>query len=103
MDKQSIKKTLDELKALPKKKFNQTIDLIIVLKGLNMKKPDDHVEFYHALHYSSGKENKICGFVGPELYDQAKEVFDTAILVDNFDKFAKDKKAVKKGAVINKA
>jgi len=96
MNKEDIKKSLDELKALPKKKFNQTVDLIVVLKGLNLKKPEDQLDFYHLLHSTPGKEIKIGGFVGAELIDQAKEVFDEAILVDDFPKYAKDKKAVKK-------
>ena len=54
MDKETIKKTLEELKALPKKKFNQTVDLIIVLKGLNLKKAEEHVDFYHLLHHLLG-------------------------------------------------
>ncbi|MEE9525648.1 MAG: hypothetical protein V3V78_03530 [Candidatus Woesearchaeota archaeon] len=96
MDKETIKKTLDELKALPKKKFNQTFDLIIVLKGIDLKKTDNHIDFYHLLHHNPGKDVKICALVGAELISQAKEVFDEAILVEDFPKYQKDKKAVKK-------
>jgi len=74
MDKDIVKKALDELKQLPKKKFNQTVDLIVVLKGLNLKKPDDQLDFYHLLHHNPGKEVKIGGFVGAELLDQSKEI-----------------------------
>jgi len=95
MDKETIKKALEDLKALPKKKFNQTVDLILVLKGLNLKKTDDQIEYYQLLHNTPGKKIKVCAFVGAELMSQAKELFDTAVLVDDFHKYQKDKKGVK--------
>ena len=64
--------------------------------GLNLKKAEEQVDFYHLLHHSPGKDIKICAFVGPELAGQAKEVFDEAIHVDDFPKYQKDKKGVKK-------
>ena len=95
MDKETIKKAIEELKK-SKRKFNQTYDLIIVLKNLNLKKPEEQVDFFQQLHFSSGKKIKVCGLVGSELIGQAKEVFDTAIVDDDFPKYVKDKKAVKK-------
>ena len=42
-----------------------------------------------------GKKVKICGFV-KQLKDKSKEAFDETIVLDDFVKYAKDKKAIKK-------
>ena len=97
MKKEDLLKSLKELKEKSEKRnFNQTIDLIITLKNLNLKKPEDQVDFFQSLHFPVGKKVKVCALVGPELIGQAKEVCDVAISVDDFDKYAKDKKAIKK-------
>ena len=95
MDKANIKKTIEELKNSSKRNFKQTYDLIFVFKNLNMKKPEDQVEFFQLMHFGTGKQIKICGLVGSELLTQAKEVFDTTISDEEFVKFSKDKKALK--------
>ena len=38
MNKQDIKKAIDELKKLPKRKFSQSYDIIINLKNFEVKK-----------------------------------------------------------------
>ena len=76
--------------------FAQTYDLVINLKDLDLKKPEHQVDFYATLHNSTGKTRKICALVGAELNAQAKEVCDFAIISDDFDTVAKDKKAFKK-------
>ncbi|MBW2977833.1 hypothetical protein KY331_03235 [Candidatus Woesearchaeota archaeon] len=97
MKKEDILKSLKELKEKSEKRnFNQTVDLIITLKNLNLKKPEEQVDFFQSLHFPVGKKVKVCALVGPELIGQAKEVCDAAISVDEFPKYAKDKKAVKK-------
>jgi len=48
------------------------------------------------LHYSKGKNIRVCGLVGPELLEQSKKAFDTTINVDEFERYQKDKKLVKK-------
>ena len=56
MDKSEVKKALEELKKSSKKRnFKQRIELIVNLKGLNMKKPEEQVELFVPLHYSTGK------------------------------------------------
>jgi large subunit ribosomal protein L1 len=95
MDKQSLIKTLKELKKDSKKKFNQSVDLIIALKDLNLKKPEDQVEFFAHVPYETGKK-KICAFVGRELLDQAKEACDFAIDDHDFPKYQEKKNEAKK-------
>lgn len=97
IDKTTILKGLKELREKsPKKNFKQTIDLIITLKDLDLKKPEQHVDLFLNLHHNRGRKVKVCALVGPELFDQAKEACDKAIMIDQFEFYAKDKKAVKK-------
>ena len=39
MDKKELAKVLEDLKANNKRNFAQTVDIIFVLKNLNLKKP----------------------------------------------------------------
>ncbi|MFH1439411.1 MAG: 50S ribosomal protein L1 [Candidatus Woesearchaeota archaeon] len=96
MDKDKIKKAIEELKKNNKKrKFSQSYDLIITLQNLDMKKIEQQIDFYTTLHFTRGKKVKICALVGPELKDEAKDVCDTMLTVDDFPKYS-DKKAAKK-------
>lgn len=96
MDKSTVSKTLKQLKAnSPKKNFKQSIDLIINLKDLDLKKPEQQVNLFVTLHYSTGKESSVCAFVGPELEKSAKETCNEIILAESFPRF-KDKKDIKK-------
>ncbi len=79
-----------------KRNFKQKVDLIFNLKDLNLKKPEQQIEFFVKLHYSKGRESKICALVGPELASKAKSACDNFILVDEFQKYAGDKKLSKK-------
>lgn len=96
MDKKAIEKTLEEAKKNSKKRnFEQTIELIINLKELDLKIPEHQVEFFTTLPYPQ-KKNVICAIVGPELADQAKQHADKVITPDKFPIYIQDKKAVKK-------
>jgi len=72
MDKETVKKAIEELKK-SKRNFKQTFDLIFVLKNLNLKKPEEQVDFFQLMHFATGKKIKVCGLVGSELIGQAKE------------------------------
>lgn len=97
MDKKKFIEAIHKVKENSKKrKFNQSIDLIITVKDLDLKKTDNHIETFVQLHYSKGKKIKVCGLVGPELLDQSKKNFDTTISVDEFAKYQGDKKLTKK-------
>jgi len=79
-----------------KRKFKQSVELIINFRDLDLKKPEHQLEMYIQLHKPKEKKIKICGLVGPELHEQAKQAFDNAILIDDFEKYTKDKKSAKK-------
>lgn len=97
MNKNKFLEALKKAKEGSKKRnFKQKVDLIVNLKDLDLKKPEQQVEFFVKLHYSKGKESKICSLVGPELASKAKSACDNVILVDDFQKYAGDKKLSKK-------
>lgn len=96
MEKQQIVEALQVTRTnSPKRNFTQTVDLVINLKNLDMKKPDNNIDQFINLHFPKGGKVKVCALVGPELLDQAKKTCDAAIPVEEFTTY-KDKKAVKK-------
>jgi large subunit ribosomal protein L1 len=94
------KQILDAVKKLRdsknKKKFNQTFDLVVNLKNLNLKKPDEKVDLYVQLPNGRGKKVNICMFADDTMVLDAKKVFDKVVEKAEFVKYAKDKKATKK-------
>lgn len=93
MDEKLITKSVEELKQA-ERKFTQSFDMIFALKGLNLKNPDDQVEFFLQVHKTLGKKRKVCALVGPELVDDARKIFDKTVTVDEFPKLGK--KEIKK-------
>lgn len=97
MNKENITEALKRLRTnAPKREFSQSVELVINLKGLDLKKPDQQVELYIPLPHSRGKETKIGALVGPELAEQAKKACDTAVIQDQFTQYDGNKKNIKK-------
>jgi len=96
MEKKSIVEAVKKAKAAKKKgKFTQTIDLIINLKEIDVKKENERVEELVALPNGRSKPAKICAFVGAELKEAAEKFCDKVILSDDFAKWG-DKRKNKK-------
>jgi large subunit ribosomal protein L1 len=96
MNKEEILSALAQAKDISdKRNFKQTFDLIINLKGVDMKKTDQQVSTYVTFSHSKGKKAKICALVGPELEEHAKKTCDGTITASSFDKYT-DKKEIKK-------
>jgi large subunit ribosomal protein L1 len=96
MDKDIIAATLKKVKDnSPKRNFKQSLDLIMNLKGLDLKKAEHQVSLFVALHYDTGKDVSVCALVDTDLEAKAKEVCSETILADQFEKF-KNKAAAKK-------
>jgi len=94
MNKNQVIETLKELRSNSKKrKFDQSIDLIINLKELDMKK--SNVDTFVTLPHLRGKDVKICAIVGPELENQAREYCNKVILKKELDSYKTDPKKVK--------
>lgn len=100
MNQMEEKDVLDAIKKLKessnKRNFTQTYDLIINLKGIDLKKTENQIDLFIPLHFSKGREGKICALVGSELIDEARKTCEVAIHQDEFDKYANDKKLAKK-------
>ena len=96
MDKGQIQEALAKANDISRKRnFKQSYDLIINLKGLDLKKQEHQIDTFVMLPHSKGRKVRVCALVGPELASQAKETYDDVILADNFDKY-KEKKPTKK-------
>jgi len=96
MDKNSLKEAVKKLKESSKKrKFTQKVDLIVNLKGLDLKKPEEQVELYVVLSHDFGRKMKVCALVGPELKEEAEKNTDKMIFVDDFVQYQQNKKLAK--------
>lgn len=95
MDKNNVLKAITELKKNSKKReFKQTYDIIINLKELNLKKPEENVNDFLVLPFPRGKKVRTCALVGNELVTKAKAVCNQVIHKDDFEDY--DKKSIKK-------
>ncbi len=95
MDKTLVLSKLKELREKSKKRnFSQSIDLIINLKQLDLKKPENKIDLFVLLPYSKGKKTKICGLVDKELLKESKENLDHTITKEEFQNL--NKKQIKK-------
>jgi len=97
VSKEDFANTLKQLKEIsPKRKFAQSVDLIINLKELDLKRPEEQLDVWVPLGHSRGKVVKIAALVGPELLEQAKTICDTAIPHDEFKRYEGKKVDIKK-------
>ncbi|MEK6968744.1 MAG: 50S ribosomal protein L1 [Nanoarchaeota archaeon] len=100
MEKEAITQAIKQAKETsPKRKFKQSFDLIINLKDLDLKKNEQQVDFFANMPAPTGKKKKICALVDSGMKEEATKVCDGVVSDDEFDKYAKDKKAAKKLAV----
>ena len=97
MQKEDFQKTLKFLREnAPKRNFKQAIDCIVVLREIDLKRPEEQVDVYTTLPFGRGKDVKVCALVGAELREQAKQNCDFMIISDDFSKYEGNKKAIKK-------
>ncbi len=94
MDEKEVLKALKDIRN-KKRRFSQSVDLVVGLKDLDMKKPEQQVDFFIELPNPTGKKASVCALVAQELASEAKEVCDAVVLQEDFQRYAKDKKAVK--------
>ena len=93
MEKQEVLKSIKELREKsPKKNFSQSVDLVINLQNLDLKKPEHKVDLYLQLPHPRGKKLKLCAFVDAQLAQKAKGVFDNVVTKDEFAKWINNKK-----------
>ncbi|MBR9700646.1 hypothetical protein GOV11_02170 [Candidatus Woesearchaeota archaeon] len=88
LDEKKLKEAVQSLHK-HKVKFSQSYDLLVSLKDLNLKNPDDQVEFFTQLPVSPGKKISVCALVGPEMVDEAKSAMDKVVRQSEFGKLQK--------------
>lgn len=94
MDEKSINKALTELRKIStKRKFLQSIDVIITLKDIDMNK-QGKIEDFVRLPFGKTKKAKICALVGNESEAGAKAA-DKIILSSDFEKWNKPREIKK--------
>ncbi len=96
VSKEDFHNTLQQLKTTsPKREFSQSVDLIINLKELDLKKPEEQLDVWLPLTHPKGKPIRIAALVGPELKEQAKTTCDTVITHDEFKRYEGKKKDIR--------
>ncbi len=94
MDRNAVINALNVLRERSdKRNFVQSVDFIITLKDLDLKKPEGQVDFFLALPKPTGRSVAVCALVGAELFEQAKKFCDKAIVDEEFSRL--DKKTIK--------
>jgi len=96
MNQKTVIEALKKIRSESKeRKFKQAVELIVNLKDLNLKNPDEQLEFFTNVPNSFGK-NKVCAIVAGELLEEAKKICDKVITVGELGEYQKDKIKTKK-------
>jgi large subunit ribosomal protein L1 len=73
LDKKTLLDAVKEAKSKSgQKKFNQTVDLILDIKEIDMKAPEGKIQAVVELPHATGKPNKICIIASGELALKAR-------------------------------
>lgn len=97
MDKKTILSAIEALrKDSPKRGFNQSVDMILNFKGLNLKDPTHKVEVFLPLPHPRSRKVDVCAIVDDSLVLEAKKVCDMVIPLDRLQEEAKKKREMKK-------
>lgn len=88
IDDKDIQKAVQEMHG-QKRNFSQSYDLIVALKDINLKHPDEQVEFFVSLPNHPKKKVSVCALVGPELVDEANAAADATVRQAEFEKLGK--------------
>lgn len=91
----AVQKALEEAKAR-ERKFRESVDLAINLRGLDLTNPKNRVEDEVPLPAGRGRPIKIGVFGSGELAQKARTTADTVIMPNEIEELAGDKKRLKK-------
>ena len=96
--KHEVSRALGELrKSITKKKFAQSIDLVVRLREVDLKKPENRINETIALPNPPEKGLKVCVIASGDLATRAKSAgADMLIGRQELDDISKDKKAARK-------
>ena len=99
LNEKEVSQKVEELKKLEekKRKFNQTIDLIVNLKEIDLKQPTSRINVELKLPKPLGKELKICVIAQGDLALRAQKAGVSRVIEkDELGGLGGDKKAAKK-------
>ena len=97
MNDTQIVQAIDTVKSKAReRKFTERIDLIVNIKDVDLKKPENHVDFFVALPSAPGKIRKIAALVDSELLEEAKAHADLVIPLERFGEYSKNPSQMKK-------
>jgi large subunit ribosomal protein L1 len=98
LDKKTLLDAVKEAKTKSgEKKFNQSIELIIDIKEIDMKSPEGRIQQVMDLPHATGKPNKICVVASGELALKAKQSkVDKVLETDDLEALAGKKKELRK-------
>lgn len=98
LDSASISKAVGEAKkSAAKRNFRQSVELILGLRDLDMKKPESRISEFVELPNAISKPVKVCVFAGGDLAVRAQKAgADRVIGREELEKMAGDKKAARK-------
>jgi large subunit ribosomal protein L1 len=98
LDKKTLLDAVKEAKAKSgEKKFNQTVELILDIKEVDMKSPEGKIQQVIDLPHATGKPNKICVIASGELALKAKQAkVDKVLEKADLEELAGKKKELRK-------
>jgi large subunit ribosomal protein L1 len=95
--KEGLLKSVEELrKNSPKKKYVQSVEFIMKLREVDLKKSESRLNEAIELPNPLGKTVKICVFAGGDLALRAKKEADLVLGREDLEGMSKDKKAMRK-------
>ncbi|MGC8645664.1 MAG: 50S ribosomal protein L1 [Thermoplasmata archaeon] len=101
MENESLFKGIEEaLGKAKKRKFEETVDVAVNLKDVDLSNPKNRINEEIILPHGRGKAVKVGVISGNEMASKAKSVADLIISAEELDKLAEDKKGAKK--IVNK-
>lgn len=96
MEQEQIQEAVEKLEDTEERNFNQSYDLIINLKNVDIN--TNPIDDYIVLPNSRGKEIKMCGLVDRQLEEEAEEHCEEVIRDNDFDEYKEEPKKTKKVA-----
>jgi large subunit ribosomal protein L1 len=89
-----LEKIKEARKEARPRKFEQTWDMVINIKGLDLKKPENRLNFDLTLPEGTGK-TRTTAFITDSMVSEAKKHADAVITKNEIESYAKDKKKQK--------
>ncbi|KYH39042.1 MAG: 50S ribosomal protein L1 [Candidatus Hecatellales archaeon B24] len=96
VDAERLKKALEEAAGKAKRNFTQSMELIVKIKDVDLKRPENRFNELVELPNPHGKNVKICVIASGQMAVEAKKVGADAVLQkDDLERLAGDRKAAR--------